>query len=250
MNFINKKIKPALIDKHVLNEFIKIKYPEPVKIIHLPPVEPSDLQKLSSKIGHNILSFLYNYFIIIFIIIIIILYLWNRYNWYKNIKKDKEKQNDNNDIKKYFDNIFEESKNIKYVDNNSNSNVNNNNISNKNVNNNNISNKNLNISNKNVNNNNISNKNVNNNNISNKHVNNKEKFSVDKNNNNIKDNLVNNTTQEIAMSRDNISNFINIQTKMTQFEKNGTFDAFDRNFLNSKTGDVLAANENSKYTPF
>jgi hypothetical protein len=115
MKLFNKKLKPSLVDKNIINEYMKKKYPDPVKIIHLPPKEPSDLQKLFTKIMYNILDFLYNYFFIFAILGAIIYYLYNRYTWYQKIKILKEKEDsaakedkESKEIKKYFDKILSE----------------------------------------------------------------------------------------------------------------------------------------------
>ena len=46
MNFSNKKLRPSLVDQTLLNQYMKIKNPDPIKIIHLPAKEPSELQKI------------------------------------------------------------------------------------------------------------------------------------------------------------------------------------------------------------
>jgi hypothetical protein len=118
MKLFNKKLKPSLVDKNIINEYMKQKFPDPVKIIHLPPKEPSDLQKLFTKIMYNILDFLYNYFFIFAILFGIIYYLYNRYRWYQKIKTLKEKEDkekeikESKEIKKYFDDILSEEKSI------------------------------------------------------------------------------------------------------------------------------------------
>ena len=106
MKLFNKKLKPILIDQNIINEYMKQKYPEPIKIVHLPAKE-SDLNKLLKKIMYNIILFIYNYFLIISILIIVGSYLYYRYIWYqknKNINDAKKKES--TEIKKYFDDIF------------------------------------------------------------------------------------------------------------------------------------------------
>lgn len=115
MKLFNKKLKPILIDQNIINEYMKQKYPDPIKIVHLPAKE-SDLNKLLKKIMYNIILFIYNYFLIISILIIVGSYLYYRYIWYqKNKDINNAKKKESTEIKKYFDDIFS-GKNVVDVD--------------------------------------------------------------------------------------------------------------------------------------
>jgi hypothetical protein len=117
MKLFNKKLKPSLVDKNIVSEYMKQKYPDPVKIIHLPAKDPSELQKLLTKIMYNILHFIYHYFFIIAMLLIIFIYLYRRYRWYQKIKiVSDEKRKESKEIKKYFDDIFSGKKDIEDSD--------------------------------------------------------------------------------------------------------------------------------------
>jgi len=99
MNFMNKKTKPSLVDEKVFNYYNKLKNPDPIKIIHLPPKAPSELERLFSKISHSIISFFYDYFILISLLLAIGLYLFYRYKWYQEHKNNKIKSSEIKEIK-------------------------------------------------------------------------------------------------------------------------------------------------------
>jgi hypothetical protein len=97
---MNKKTKPSLVDEKVFNYYNKLKNPDPIKIIHLPPKAPSELERLFSKISHSIISFFYDYFILISLLLAIGFYLFYRYKWYQEHKNNKIKNNEIKEIKK------------------------------------------------------------------------------------------------------------------------------------------------------
>jgi hypothetical protein len=86
---LNKKIKPSLIDNKIFTHYQKIKNPVPVKIIHLPPKEPSKIQVLITDVIHSVLSFFFRNFLYIILTILLLIYLWLHYKWYQNEKKKK-----------------------------------------------------------------------------------------------------------------------------------------------------------------
>jgi hypothetical protein len=106
----NKKIKPSLIDQNIIGEYMKEKMISQTKV---PVVQTqSELQKLSTKIFYNVVNFIYHYFFIIIIFIGISYYLYKRYVWYQEIKKNQVVQavqevKQDEQIKKYFDDIMD-----------------------------------------------------------------------------------------------------------------------------------------------
>jgi hypothetical protein len=98
----NKKIKPTLIDKNIIGEYMKEKMMFQMKESGV--AQQSELQKLGTKIFYNVISFVYHYFFILLIFIGIGYYLYKRYVWYQEIKT-KTKNPDK--IKKYFDDIMD-----------------------------------------------------------------------------------------------------------------------------------------------
>jgi len=87
---LNKKIKPLLIDNKIFSHYQKIKNPVPVKIIHLPPKEPSKIHVLITDVIHSVLSFFFRNFLYIILSILLLIYLWLHYKWYQNEKKKKK----------------------------------------------------------------------------------------------------------------------------------------------------------------
>jgi len=224
MDFTSRKIKPALVDQMLLNQYQKIKFPEPIQIIHLPSKETSELYKIIKKISSSVLSFIYNYFIILFILIAIIIYLWRRYRWYQKIKKNKDdylsKQTLEKNDDEYLDSLYDTSNIVTYTNNNKET-------------------------------------------INYVEINEQKPDMISKKlekNNSINSNMIkqafnkqsNDTSQPNAtgMSRENINDYINISTKMVKFADENKFDAYERNLINTKTGELLAYNEKSKYTTF
>ena len=241
MKLFNKKSKPLLIDQNIIGEYMKQKYPDPIQII---PKEPSDLQKLFTKIIYNIFNFLYNYFFIIAILLAIIIYLYRRYTWYQQIKKlkDEEKDKESTEIKTYFDNILSEDNKpsdkptnfLKQIttpmQNNIKDNTNKSNISIK------------------------MNKVIGNNNSYLNHL--KDSFetnAIQNSNISIKPQDISIANTKIGMSSRNSlqpeSKTVNMPTKSVRF-LNDDFDAFGRNNINPKTGAILAFNENNNYSMF
>lgn len=100
----NKKIKPSLIDQNIIGEYMKEKLSQ--QMIGSGVQSQSELKKLSTKIFYNIVYFIYHYFFIILILSGIIYYMYNRYLWYQEIKKNQAKKEDQ--TKKYFDEIMNE----------------------------------------------------------------------------------------------------------------------------------------------
>lgn len=101
----NRKIKPSLIDQNIIGEYMKEKILSQIKVSSIQT--QSELQKLSTRIFYNVVNFFYHYFFIIGIFLMIIYYMYKRYIWYQEIKKvqvQKQKQN----IKKYFDDIMDD----------------------------------------------------------------------------------------------------------------------------------------------
>lgn len=224
MDFTSRKIKPALVDQILLDQYQKIKFPEPVQIIHLPSKETSELYKILKKISSSVLSFIYNYFIILFILIAIIIYLWRRYRWYQEIKKNKDeslsKQIFEKNDDEYLDSLYDTSNKITYKNNNKET-------------------------------------------INYVEINEQKPDMISKKlekNNSINSNMIkqafnkqsNDASRPTAtgMSRENINDYINIPTKMVKFADENKFDAYERNLINTKTGELLAYNEKSKYTTF
>jgi len=113
MNLFGKKSKPILVDQGLLKKYMKIKFPDPIITPISLPREPSELEKLLTKIFYNILAFIYHYFFIILILVGVGIYLYRRYTWYQNIKKikDTKKEKESSEIKNYFDDIFNEEQN-------------------------------------------------------------------------------------------------------------------------------------------
>lgn len=230
MNFSNKKLRPSLVDQTLLNQYMKIKNPDPIKIIHLPAKEPSELQKIISKIFSSILSFLYNYFIILLVFFLIIFYLWNRYKWYQNIKKTKDDQQI-----KYLNSLEQQHQQqqeqeyiqepkIEYVSVNQD-------LSNHQIKkNNSINNINLDLISQSL---------------------------------KLNDNIIDTSNYRLSNSSGGANKINQMRSnqrmpeKTVRFTDTTSFDAFNRNNINPKTGsfnslssELLAANENSKYTPF
>lgn len=238
MDFTNRKIKPALVDKILLEQYQKIKFPDPVKIIHLPTKETSELNKIVKQISSTLLSFIYNYFIILLIIIGIIIYLWRRYTWYQEVKKIKEDELLNQTDDEYIDSLYEPldkpTNQISYENNqNSKDKINYVGIDKQ---------KSKKSSFKSV-------------EREEEKINKKIEKNNSINSNMIKQALISNDTQGNGMSRENIRDYVNMPTKMVRFSGESTFDAYDRNLINPKTGDsivgdLLAYNEKSKYTAF
>ena len=105
----NRKIKPSLIDQNIIGEYMKEKILSQIKVSSIQT--HSELQKLSTRIFYNVVNFFYHYFFIIGIFLMIIYYMYKRYVWYQEIKKiqvQKQKQVQDQNIKKYFDDIMDD----------------------------------------------------------------------------------------------------------------------------------------------
>ena len=234
MKLFNKKLKPSLVDQNIVSEYMKQKYPDPVKIIHLPAKDPSELQKLLTKIMYNILHFIYHYFFIIAMLLIIFIYLYRRYTWYQTIKVvSDEKKKETKEIKKYFDDIFSGKKDIQNQE--------------KKIN--------------------MTNYMIMNAPETSPLTSKKMDISISNNNgylNHLKESISNNAYNS-TISKKNSSNIIQ---KLEQPKHNNTttmaknanksvrfanqdFDAYGRNNINPKTGEIIAFNDNeSTYCPF
>jgi len=106
----NKKLKPTLIDQNIIGEYMKEKMITQMKVSGVQT--QSELQKLSTKIFYNIINFIYHYFFIVGIFLTIGYYLYKRYVWYQQIKKiqivqQEQKELQDEQMKKYFDNIMD-----------------------------------------------------------------------------------------------------------------------------------------------
>jgi hypothetical protein len=81
----NKKIKPSLVDKNIIHEYIQ-------NSVKIGGSKESKIYEITTKVFNNIISFIYHYFFIIVILGLIIYYLYNRYYWYQDIKKINEQK--------------------------------------------------------------------------------------------------------------------------------------------------------------
>lgn len=106
----NKKLKPSLIDQNIIGEYMKNKMITQMALSGPQTQTQTELQKLSTKIFYNIINFIYHYFLIIAIFGGIGYYMYKRYIWYQEIKKtqtEKQVKEQDEQMKKYFDNIME-----------------------------------------------------------------------------------------------------------------------------------------------
>jgi hypothetical protein len=236
MKLFNKKSRPLLVDQNILGEYMRQKYQVQSEVI---TKEPGEMQKIFTKIFYNIYNFIYNYFFIITILVIIILYLYNRYTWYQQIKKLKEeqKEKESNEIKTYFDNILSEDNKTMTTANPNNS-TNATNATKYKLNNPNVSIK--------------MDKLIGNNNNYLNHL--KESFQGSEiTNSNV---LIPTSNMSIPNTKIGMSSRFGLQTepkiipnKTVRFIEED-FDAYGRNNINPKTGEILAFNENSNYSMF
>jgi len=241
MKLFNKKLKPSLVDQNIVSEYMKQKYPDPVKIIHLPAKDPTELQKLLTKIMYNILHFIYHYFFIIAMLLIIFIYLYRRYSWYQKIKiVSDEKRKESKEIKKYFDDIFSGNKETENQEKKPN-------ITNYMVMNapdvSPLSNKKIDIS--------ISNNNSYLNHLKDSIKNNSYNSTITKkNSSNIIQRIEQPTPNNTSIMAKNSNNNEKNSNKSVRFA-NQDFDAYGRNNINPKTGEIIAFNDNeSTYCPF
>lgn len=105
----NKKIRPVLVDQNIIGEYMQQKILQTQ--IQQIPLQESETKKLFVKIFYNTVNFFYHYFFIITIFIGIIYFLYKRYLWYQDIKKQQkedEQQKDEKKISKYFDKLMTE----------------------------------------------------------------------------------------------------------------------------------------------
>ena len=246
MKLFNKKSTPLLVDQNIIGEYMKQKYSNPIQIIDIPKKESMEIQKLFTKIIYNILNFLYNYFFIIAILVSIVIYLYHRYTWYQQIKKlkDKQKEKESNEIKTYFDNILSEDNKSTNILQQITTPINNN-KSNK-----------SNISIK-------MDKVIGNNNSYLNHLKDSFEANAIQNSNtykniSIKPQDISIKPQDISIANTKIgmssryglqTEQKNIPNKTVRFIEDD-FDAYGRNNINPKTGEILAFNENNSYSMF